>query len=126
MNKKSKSLVAWLCLSFFMLNSLPAWAQEGLDVVFGTSMMSLYTDNGGFGLMLEPYNPPEDDILTLKPGDRFVLTAATVKSSSAMYGTMAVGVVRPTGADQAQVVDIVGKRVLNGEKNMAWPISNVR
>lgn len=118
MNKKSKSLVAWLCLSFFMLNSLPAWAQDGMDVVYGSSIMSLYTDNGGFGLMLEPYNPPEDDILNLKSGDRFVLTAATVKSSSAMYGTMAVGVVRPTGADQAQVVDIVGKRVLNGDKNM--------
>lgn len=115
---KSKSFVVWLCLAFFVFGSLPVRAQEGEDVVYGTSIMSLYTDNGGFGLMLEPYNPPENDILTLKAGDRFVLTAATAKASSSMYGVLAVGVIRPTGTDQGKVVDIVGKRSLNGEKNL--------
>lgn len=86
----------------------PVMAQE--RVISGTSSLFLTSSDGSIGMMLEPSYAPENDVLTLKGGDYFVLTASSLESYRTMSGRLVVALVR----NETEVVDIMASRSLGG------------
>lgn len=84
-----------------------SWAQDA-PYISGTSSLRLYSTDGRIGMMIEPWEAPANDTLTLKGGDYITVTAGTLDSYYVVNGKLALALTRGN-----EIVEILGTKTIS-------------
>lgn len=107
MNMKSlmKEARLWIVV---VLCAIVSSVRAQITIGGSPSYLQLEADDGRIGMILEPFTPIEEEVVTLKGGDMFRLTAGMLSTYYAFDGKLAVGLVRNNG----YLVEILTERVM--------------
>lgn len=93
-------LILTMCLGF------GAIAQDK-PYISGTSLLKIYSTDGGIGMTIEPKEAPVNDILTLKGGDYLTVTISTLDTYYVVSGKLALAITRGN-----EIVEILAQRTI--------------
>lgn len=98
--------LGYILFVIFLFSTIRLTAQD-TPYISGTSLLKIFSSDGGVGMAIEPTVAPENDVLTLKNGDNFTVTITTLDSYCVVSGKMVLAITRGN-----EIVEILAKRTI--------------